>query len=81
MIPSLLKFLLSEAITDIINTCRTTIDLPYRSPDKFSFTQFPPEKSKIHLINLHTVLLTIFLTGENIDRNQIPQLQFYTSDD
>ena len=32
-------------------------------------------------MNLRTVLLTTFLTGENIDRNQILQLQFYTSDD
>lgn len=63
---------------DIISICTTITDLPYRSSLSHNFQQ---KKSKIHLINLYTVLLTIFLTVENTDRNQIPQLQFYRSDD
>ena len=63
---------------DIISICKTTTDLPYRSSLSHNFHQ---KKSKIYLINLYTVLLTIFLTVENTDRNQIPQLQFYRSDD
>ena len=63
---------------DIISICTTITDLPYRSSLSHNFQQ---KKIKIHLINFYTVLLTIFLTVENTDRNQIPQLQFYRSDD
>lgn len=70
------------ATVDIITICRNTTHLPYkyRSSDKFSFTHFPHtkkiklKKKKKHTINLNTVLLSLFPTGKNIDRNQILQL-------
>lgn len=68
------------AIVDIITICRNITHLPYkyRSSDKFSFTYFPQKekKKKKHMITLNTILLSLFRTGKNIDRNQILQLQF-----